>query len=77
VDYFHLKKLVDLGGANVVHSYEELKTELLKYIVEPNHDLARRQHALKMECHLNDGQATTRVIEALNRIIASLNPVHA
>ena len=69
VDYPHQKKFVDLGGANVVHSYKELKEEVLKYLFRPNHDLAKRQHARQMECHLNDGLATERVVHAMMAIL--------
>jgi len=71
VDYIHLKKFTKMGGANVVHSYEALKTELKKYLASPDHDLERRRYALRRECHLNDGESTTRVIEALDKILAS------
>lgn len=76
VDYFHLKKFVGMGGANVVRSYEELNTELQKYIADPNHDLAQRQYALQMECHANDGQATKRVVEALVGILEKTASIH-
>ena len=73
VDYIHLKKFVGLGGANVVHSYDELKKELLQYIATPDHDLEKRRHALRMECYLNDGKATSRVIKAMHEILDKIS----
>jgi len=75
VDYIHLKKFVAMGGATVVHSYEDLQQELMRYLLYPNHELNKRQHALKMECYQNDGQSTTRVIEAMHEILER-TPVH-
>ena len=77
VDYTHQKKFVDLGGAEVVSSYEELKNTVFKYLANPDHRLEKRQHALNMECHLNDGQSTRRVVEAMKKVLGNLNPVHA
>ncbi len=76
VDYPHQKKFVGLGGANVVHSYETLEEEILKYITNPNHDLDRRRNALEMECHMNDGASTERVVKAMLQIFKNMK-VHA
>ncbi len=65
VDYPHQKKFVEMGGAKVVHSYEELTATLSKYLASPDHDLPQRRSALEMECHLSDGKATDRVVEAM------------
>ena len=77
VDYPHQKKFVNLGGANVVHSYKDLKKEILKYLENPNHDINRRKNALDMECHLNDGRATERVVKAMLHILEKTKIVHA
>ncbi|MFK8006486.1 MAG: CDP-glycerol glycerophosphotransferase family protein [Saprospiraceae bacterium] len=69
VDYPHQKKFVKLGGAKVVHSYEELTKSILDYVITPELDIEKRQHALKMECHGNDGEATTRVVKAMLHIL--------
>ena len=69
VDYPHQKKFVALGGASVVHSYDELKTMLLKYLADSNYRIKERNHALNMECHMNDGQSTGRVVEAMLKIL--------
>jgi len=76
VDYLHLKKFVGLGGANVVHNYDELKREILKYLSDPNHDLDKRRHALTMECYKNDGEATSRVVDALGEILEKTKLIH-
>ncbi|MFK7809346.1 MAG: CDP-glycerol glycerophosphotransferase family protein, partial [Saprospiraceae bacterium] len=69
VDYLHLKKFTRLGGAKVVHSYEDLQEEIKKYLEAPDYDLDKRRHALFSECHMNDGQATNRVAEAMCTIL--------
>ena len=77
IDYPHQNKFVKLGGANVVHNYEELKTEIEKYLVAPNHDIEKRRHALKMECSLSDGQATERVVKAMLHVLEKIEFAHA
>ena len=72
VDYTHLRKFVDLGGARVVRSAEELKEEISRYLEDPDHDLSRRRHALHAECFRDDGLATDRVLEAVNQIFDSM-----
>lgn len=76
VDYTHQKKFVDLGGGEVVHSYQELKQTIFKYLENPTHKAAERKYALSMECHLNDGQSTKRVVEAVLHVLEALNPTH-
>ncbi len=77
VDYPHQKKFVGLGGAKVVHSYESLKKEILKYLADPNYDLEKRRNALEMECHLNDGKSTERVVKAMLQILGKVKLAYA
>ena len=72
VDYTHLRKFVELGGARVVHSTEALNEAILNYLQDPGRDLARRQHALREECFRDDGRATERVVTAINRILRTV-----
>ncbi|MEM1318956.1 MAG: CDP-glycerol glycerophosphotransferase family protein [Bacteroidota bacterium] len=72
VDYIHLQKFVQLGGAKVVYNYEELEKGIKRYIKEPGLDAERRQHALSMECYRNDGGATERVVEAVKEILEKI-----
>jgi Putative glycosyl/glycerophosphate transferases involved in teichoic acid biosynthesis TagF/TagB/EpsJ/RodC len=72
VNYTHLKKFIRLGGAKVVHSYESLKEEIEKYLTTPNYDLKKRRNALEMECHLNDGQSTERVVKTMLKILENI-----
>jgi len=58
-----------LGGAKVAHSYQELTESILKYLITPELDAKKRQHALNMECHKNDGEATTRVVKAMLQML--------
>lgn len=68
IDYPHQKKFVKLGGAKVVHSYDDLTKSILSYLITPELDIKKRQYALEMECHGNDGEATTRVVKAMLQI---------
>lgn len=77
IDYPHQRKFVDFGGVSVVHSYEELKNQLVQYLEDPTYNQALRQKTLFEECGVNDGQATERVVRAMQEIIATLTPAHA
>lgn len=76
VDYIHLKKFTEMGGAKVVYNYEELQTELMRYLLYPNQDNEKREYALEMECYKNDGNSTTRVVNAMLKILARTPAVH-
>lgn len=69
IDYPHQRKFVDLGGVEVAHSFDELKTKILRYLSHPNHNIEQRRKALLAECRLNDGKATKRVVEAMLHIL--------
>jgi CDP-glycerol glycerophosphotransferase (TagB/SpsB family) len=73
VDYAHLRKFVELGGAKVVRSTEALNKLIEKYLEDPDFDLSTRRFALEKECFRDDGQATDRVLRAVNDI---LDPVY-
>ena len=73
VDYIHLKKFVNLGGAKVVRNYDELKESITNYVTKPMLDAEKRQHALSMECLLNDGKSTDRVVATMTKILTSLS----
>ncbi len=76
VDYTHQKKFVALGGVTVVYSFDELEKSINQYLKNPTYKLEERRYALNMECHLNDGQATKRVVEAMSQVLEKLNPVN-
>ncbi len=76
VDYIHLKKFTEMGGAKVVRNYEALHREIIRYLKNPDHDLEQRRFALERECHLNDGGSTDRVVTALQKILTSNSTHH-
>lgn len=77
VDYPHQKKFVEMGGAKVVHAYDELKKEISKYLANPEQDKEKRQNAIKMECYLNDGRATERVVDAMRYFLEKSTLINA
>lgn len=76
IDYLHLKKFIKMGGAKPVHDYAELYKMIEKYLNEPDFNRDQRQYALQMECHLNDGQSTLRVVEAMMHLLEKTAPVY-
>ncbi len=73
IDYTHLKKLVELGGVQVVRSYSDFKSSIQQYLQNPDHDLDQRRETLKQQCYKNDGQSTQRVVKAVQQILKKLN----
>ena len=69
IDYTHLKKLVDMGGVEVVRSYDNLKNSIQKYLDNPNYNLEKRKQTLMRQCFSNDGRSTERVVEAVKNIL--------
>lgn len=72
VDYPHQKKFVELGGAEVVHSYDALKTTIAKYLKDPELNAAQRNNALNQECFRNDGKSTERAVQAVLTILEDI-----
>lgn len=68
-DYTHCKKLVDLGGVIATKNFEEFEFEIRRYLDNPAYSLARMQQARFEEVGVNDGNATERVVEAIETII--------
>jgi len=77
VDYPHQKKFVEMGGAEVVHSYEKLEESILRYLENPNFRIAERTNALENECFSKDGKSTDRVIVAMQEIVEKIEVVYA
>jgi hypothetical protein len=65
VDYIHLKKLVELGGVTVVHSFEALRECINHYVTDPAWNKVAREEAVRQELFKNDGEATLRVVDIL------------
>ncbi len=72
VDYTHLRKFVDLGGAKIVRSYAEMDQAIEHYLAHPEADREQRQEARFQECYHDDGQATERVVQAVDSLLHSL-----
>lgn len=70
VDYTHLKKYCDMGGAQVVRSYSELEDTIRQYLKEPDRNLKGRRSALYGQCYLDDGKSTERAVKAIEEILS-------
>ena len=77
VDYTHQRKFVELGGAEVVHDYDELTARMNEYLSNPLVKLEQRKYAIEQECYLNDGQSTQRVVAAMNHLLKQNKLTHA
>lgn len=71
-DYTHQKKFIELGGAEVVRSYADLKQSIMKYLKNPDLNAAQRRNALLRECYRNDGRSTERAVQAVNTVLNEL-----
>ncbi len=73
IDYTHQKKLVEMGGVAVVKSFEELEQQLKADLEQPKARSEQRQASIYRECYHMDGQATTRSIEAVAKILETVD----
>lgn len=77
VDYPHQKKFVEMGGASVVHSYEDLAEKIKLYLENPSFKATERSTTLTKECYSNDGKSTIRVVNAMQQILEKIELIHA
>lgn len=64
-DSTHLKKLISLGGVNIVSSFHDLEIEIKKTINFPNELAIERIKTFSQECSFRDDKSTNRVINLL------------
>jgi hypothetical protein len=67
-NFFHIQKFLELGGARVVHSFNELKSQIQDALAHPSLEDDKRAYALSQECGICDGKASFRTAEALEKI---------
>ncbi len=65
VDFPHLKKLISFHAVKVALNFNDLESQILKYLSDSKFDLDARQKATYEFCYLCDGKATKRVQEVL------------
>ncbi|MCB0704434.1 MAG: CDP-glycerol glycerophosphotransferase family protein [Saprospiraceae bacterium] len=69
MDYVHYAKLIETGGIQVSWNFDEFDQQIQRYIDQPDADLELRNFAIERECGGNDGRATERVAQSLNKIL--------
>ena len=67
-NYIHIRKFLELGGAKVAHSFDELKLQIRDALTNPSLEDDKRAYALSQECGICDGKASFRTAEALVKI---------
>lgn len=60
-DYPHLKKLLSFNGVKVAYNYNDLKSHILEYLINPELNMKERIEVIHEFCFLCDGKATDRV----------------
>lgn len=76
IDYNHLNKFTSLGGASVVHSFNELAIVLKKYILNPDFNLSNRKLTIEQECANFTDPATEKIVDSFLSFIISKKIVH-
>ncbi|HEX5624795.1 MAG TPA: hypothetical protein VFX48_02160 [Saprospiraceae bacterium] len=69
-DYTHIKKFIELGGTEVVDSFETLESSISQFLKDRNRNAEKRNHAREMECGASGQAATDRVVHALCKIVS-------
>ncbi len=72
-DYKHCRKLVDEGGATIVNNFDEFRAAINLYMADKNYKQGKRQHARFREVGVDDGNATGRVVDAIQQIMYNRN----
>jgi CDP-glycerol glycerophosphotransferase (TagB/SpsB family) len=67
--YVHLNKFYTFGGASLVRSFSELRSEINIYINNPMHRQKERIYAATMECYRLDGKSTERMVNHIENIM--------
>lgn len=67
--YVHLKKFYTFGGASIVRSFSELRSEINVYINNPSHRQKERNYAATVECYRLDGKSTERMVSHIENIM--------
>jgi hypothetical protein len=69
--YYHLAKLIGLGGVRVVKSFDEMEAAIKAYLANPSLDAEGRARVRSQECGACDGHASERIALALSQIVAA------
>jgi hypothetical protein len=67
-NYIHIQKFLKLGGAKIVHGFDELKSQIHDALANQSMEDEKRAYALTQECGICDGKASFRAAEALVKI---------
>jgi hypothetical protein len=65
VSYYHLAKLISLGGVRVARSLADMTAAISAYLMDPDLDAQGRAEVRRQEIGAADGMASKRVAEAL------------
>lgn len=69
IDYPHLKKLVSLGGVNVVRSFAEMSVQIKKFIENSNWNIEARKNTISKQCSNYETPSTPKVVETLFELV--------
>lgn len=69
-DYDHQKRILELGGARLAKSPEELASWVGRYLADPELDRAGRDRIVAQYCGALDGQAGARIASVLLKELA-------
>jgi CDP-glycerol:poly(glycerophosphate) glycerophosphotransferase len=65
LDYFHMAKLLALGGIRIARSFSDLEDHINTYLRDPDLDRQGRMLSVAQECGPRDGRAVERVANTL------------
>ena len=68
-EYEHIKHIIRLGGAVKVENFDELASDIQKFLDHADWNLEARQRTIYAECGIQDGKATGRVIETIKHYL--------
>jgi hypothetical protein len=68
LDYFHMAKLLALGGIRIARSFNDLENYINAYLCDPQLDQNGRMLSADQECGVRDGQAVERAAATMLKL---------
>ena len=67
--FLHLNKFYSFGGVSLVRSFDELHSEILRYLEDQSYRQKGRALTASMECYQLDGKSTERMVNHIDNLI--------
>ena len=67
--FLHLNKFYSFGGVSLVRSFDDLHSEILRYLEDQSYRQKERALTASMQCYMLDGKSTERMVNHIEYLI--------